>query len=935
MSDLLEQQLKKFYGPNFQDNFGTVAGKIILPSRTVRTAPMPQRYVGTEIGKHLQSISSSANGIYRHQSLSGKALDEGNNVVVTTNTNSGKSRIFRGEAFYQIETSNTARILVLSSTRNLNTNQYESWKRMAVALGHDPEIIGRIDGSVPEAQRFATLSKSRIVIATPDIMHSWFMSNLEDYDAYNFLKNRQLTVIDEIGSLNSYFGSNVLYLLRRMQNAQQKLAGRFDNHRYIGASATIKNPASFFTELTGQKCTIINESDNGAPQHEQMIAHHAVDTRNRVKSIKEMALNMAEASPDDMGMISFDSRRGVEQMAAAINAEFGQEIAVPQKAGQSHAEQQRLDALMMSGDARVIVATSSMELGVNYDLGWGINVGIPISNKAFFQRRGRIGRHRPGIFVIAANGDAFTKNKRWKSFENYVQDAEIEDIILYGDKPAIQIAQAFCLRDEDKQLRESGVQLHPIPREDKVMWHNGFSASYKLTEKPNEALEGPLRLLIPPRMSRPQYHAPLRNINGGRFVLSESTAPNKYRPLGECSLDQALNEYPPGAIVWHQGMKRRVTEWDVKDHISRVVMEAYTGENTTRHHQKTSTTIRLNTDNVVGKKMYRAKPSAEDGSSAPLNMEQSFIALTGGRITRTVNSFIELSNGQQTGSPYVFLDNHEIEKSADETNALSRDYGPKRRARMATTGVLMHLPGFRVSDKQDIGVKTKRMLLDMILNHYCDSMQIERRDINVIDQDIAVWVSKETPDTDDYLYFYDQTPGELGLSHGLITDPDCNIKEILAQVKADLDPEEDKALVRACALLSQSLKGMQVANVADILTTPQRLKAPTGHILVVPHGCEALHEQSAGSSTRVTIAKPIVVEGTYGYMVKQTDRTKAFENAGVPASASDNALSFVAASQIISLDPTNRLAMHKKTGAFMRPDPDKKGEWIRHRAPGS
>ena len=65
------------------------------------------------------------------------------------------------------------------------------------------------------------------------------MSNLEDFDVYNFLKNRSLTVIDEVGSLNATFGTNMMYLLRRMESSQNMLQGDISVHQYIGASATL------------------------------------------------------------------------------------------------------------------------------------------------------------------------------------------------------------------------------------------------------------------------------------------------------------------------------------------------------------------------------------------------------------------------------------------------------------------------------------------------------------------------------------------------------------------------------------------------------------------------------------------------------------------------------------------------------------------------
>lgn len=941
MSSILEERVSHFYDADFPGDYGQAEERLLYKTREARILPIPARYTGTLIGNYLLSHSANPNGIYRHQSLAGDALDQGHHIVLASQTNSGKSRSFMAEAFYTILHDKNARVLTFYPLKNLNTDQYEEWKSMAEKLGLDPCIIGRIDGRVPIEQRFQILARSRILLATPDIIHSWLMSSLQDFDAANFLKNRQLTIIDELDNCNATFGTNTLFLLRRMQSIQRILAGDFTKHRYIGASATLPNAEAFFEELTGEKCQVIDEKENGAPQHERLVVHHAVEKAHQFQAIRAMITNMIKTHPDEMGLVFFDSRRAVEEMSALLNKDFDREVAIPQKAGQQAEEQNRLDNLMASGKGNVVIATPAMESGVHYDFAWGINNGLPSSKRNFIQRMGRIGRNQPGIFVIAAPPETFSKNNHFGSFTSYMEDIPVEDPKLYPTNQALQIANAFCYRDEIKRVRESGIELHKIAAGPAVAWPKGFKKSLEMTANPLEHLTGEMKLLIPPKRAKVQYFHTLRNISGGNFVLSERKEGN-IKNLGTCSLQQAMIEYPPGAIVWHQGKRWRIYGWKIKDNINRILMGVYKGANKTVHHRMTSASISLNAENVIGNSFYQGKETEES--------EESFVTLVRSRIVQSISSFVEITpSGEQY--PYRFYDDHELAEAADHIKETTNDYGPKRRLKMPTTGLLMHLPAFRVSEDMNVGENTKKKLFDLILDEYCDAMRIDRRDVGVTFKRVTVWRSAKERLSEDLIYFHDVTPGSLGLIHGLLTDKEHNIRQIIKRIALDMDPKNQKGLLRACRLFNKAMNGMERVDPKEVLATGlPDIQAPDGYVLVVPPGAEALHEQSNGSSTRVKIIEPTVMSGTYGYMIEQGDRKAVFSGTQfvtldratlgqLPAGNGQDkplpaiAKHFVAASQITS-DGSRLIAMHKKTGELLKPAEDGSGSWSEYKVDG-
>lgn len=237
-----------------------VAESIAIPAREMNIQPIPSRYQGTPVGDYLAANSISPDGIYNHQSLAGEVLDQGQDLVLCTGTNSGKSRVFSAEAFHVVMQDPHARVLVFYPLKSLGDDQHYRWKAMAKEMGFDPTEIGKLDGKVLTVERAKLIERSRILLATPDVFHAWVMSNLKNKSVLKFIGNRQLTVLDELDSMHGAFGSNVSYLIRRLEYIQRLITGgNFSNHRYIGASATLPNAQEFFKELTGHDAVVIDE----------------------------------------------------------------------------------------------------------------------------------------------------------------------------------------------------------------------------------------------------------------------------------------------------------------------------------------------------------------------------------------------------------------------------------------------------------------------------------------------------------------------------------------------------------------------------------------------------------------------------------------------------------------------------------------------------
>ena len=179
------------------------------------TEPRPAELLGVD---DIPLVSASRNflarqyprGIYRHQKEAlAKAL-KGENVCLVTGTASGKSLVFQTAAVDLLARDPQARVMAIYPMKALSNEQRDRWQialenagltrqpgNTAPANGGDGPV-GRIDGNVPPGFRLNILERSRVVVFTPDIIHAWLFSNLNQPLVIDFLRRVRLVVVDEV-----------------------------------------------------------------------------------------------------------------------------------------------------------------------------------------------------------------------------------------------------------------------------------------------------------------------------------------------------------------------------------------------------------------------------------------------------------------------------------------------------------------------------------------------------------------------------------------------------------------------------------------------------------------------------------------------------------------------------------------------------------------
>lgn len=323
-------------------------------------------------------------GIYRHQKEALRSTLLGHNVCMVTGTASGKSLVFQTAAIDLLARNPQARIMAIYPMKALGNEQRERWQAALVnagiatnelgAVDSAEHMIGRIDGNVPPGFRLNILERSRVVVFTPDIIHAWLFSNLNQPAVINFLTEVRLVVVDEVHAYSGVFGSNAAFLLRRLQHVLALLGAR---PHYIGASATIAQPEAQLNNLFGQDFNLVGPEDDTSPRYplQVYLAEPGGEGRflDEVVRLLEHLTHAEEGEKTARRFIAFvDSRKQVELISSILNrllkenARLAAEAAAAEAAAVAAAEAEAAEA-----EGRPVSTTRTAKPEPKTRGGWG------------------------------------------------------------------------------------------------------------------------------------------------------------------------------------------------------------------------------------------------------------------------------------------------------------------------------------------------------------------------------------------------------------------------------------------------------------------------------------------------------------------------------------------------------------------------------------
>lgn len=697
-------------------------------------------------------ITSKYNGIiYTHQHDALRELAQGKNVCLTTSTASGKSLIFYAASIELLNRFPGHKVIAVFPLKALAREQQERWQE-AVEVGGHRISVERIDGSVPTSTRLDVMARADVVIMTPDVMHAWLLRSLHEEVVAKFLARVCLVVLDECHTYTGVFGSNVAFLLRRLEHAISVLGGKA---QFIGASATISDAAHYMEQLTGRPFVEIGADQDGSPHHELRV--HMVNTPDD-GSITQAMVGLIEFLLTEQRrkfIVFVDSRKQTEQLAAALYDTEGRDQfcsdprVMPYRSGYEEQDRASIETALKTGGLAGVISTSALELGIDIGLlNTCVLVGVPHSSTSLYQRIGRVGRQTSGDVVIVNTGDFHSQTLF--QHPDRLLNMPCTQTALYLENKQVQYIHAMCLarqEGEDAMARlHLGQQSEDFEVAPTDSWPSGF---IDLCQKERSGeIPAALQSLKGIAGDDPNRAFPLRNCDTQlRITVGRDD------DLGSITLSQALREAYPGAVYMYMAHTFQVVKVDVTGHRITVRPTSY-------HSTSPIEMPPLVLPNISAGSVYQScKVGSVKAVECGLLVRESVHGVTTHYPFKNVSTEYPLTGEGGVYYPSAYF---------------SRKY--------STTGVLFTLGKSLPAAEVDL-----HQLAQLLLEAFLTTTPFERRDVHA-SSGIFLTTTHYAPKGSSFISIYDATFGSLHLS-GRLLDSD-----ILRKVGALLSSANAHAL---------------------------------------------------------------------------------------------------------------------------------------------
>lgn len=255
---------------------------------------------------------------------------------------------------------------------------YAAWLGRSAALWH---------GDVGQSARARVLrERPDILLTTPESVEAMLVS--AKVDPRVLFSGLRAVVVDEVHAFaGDDRGWHLLAVLERLSRVVGRPIQR------IGLSATVGNPEELVTWLQG--------ADPSRPRSvvapaARVAAVKPEITLDHVGSVANAATVIASLHHGEKRLVFVESRRRAEELGAALRG-HGVQVFLSHSS-LSAAERRRAEAAFAESTDTVIVATSTLELGIDVgDLDRVIQLDAPARVSSFLQRLGRSGRRSGSI----------------------------------------------------------------------------------------------------------------------------------------------------------------------------------------------------------------------------------------------------------------------------------------------------------------------------------------------------------------------------------------------------------------------------------------------------------------------------------------------------------------------------------------------------------
>lgn len=504
----------------------------------------PQQAIHLSLVARLESIGIGQ--LFSHQAHAFDLALQGNDLVIVTGTNSGKTLCYNLPVIQTCLTEPSARALYLFPTKALAQDQ----ARRLEELIPDPSLrCATYDGDTPMNRRGSIRKLCHMLLSNPDMLHVGILPHHELWGSY--LRSLRIIVIDELHSFRGVFGSHFAGVMRRLLRLCEWYGSR---PQIIACSGTIGNPEELFQRLTGRSPTVLAE--DGAPKGKRTyvfwnppeIGEHERLSANLVTS--ELLATFAELG---VRSLAFNRARVTSEIVLRYSRKrLRDEGRVPEssiesyRAGYTPKERRQIEQALFKGKLLGLSATNAMELGVDVGgLDAVIMNGYPGTISSFYQQAGRAGRGtRDGLAILVVHDDPLEQYMAREP--RRILDGLTESIAINPDNPQVLSQQLKC----------AAYERALAPSELEAFGATAIGTAEQMDR--NGELHFQSGRFFYPAHESPARGVSLRGAGGDQITLFEGN-----EALGTMERWRALQYAHPGAVYLHRGQSYLVEALDL------------------------------------------------------------------------------------------------------------------------------------------------------------------------------------------------------------------------------------------------------------------------------------------------------------------------------------------------------------------------------------
>jgi DEAD/DEAH box helicase domain-containing protein len=545
------------------------------PARNARRAPVHPPLPGP-LAENLRVLGVA--GLYTHQAEAVRRVRAGENIVLATDTASGKSLCYNIPVLETLISNPLARAFYIFPTKALGQDQTRMLHELidpqaefderrsvySLKMSGNKIRFGTYDGDTPRDDRSALRREGNILLTNPDMLSLGILPNHSRLWG-KFFERLKYVVLDEIHIYRGVFGSHVANLMRRLVRICRYYGSE---PQFICCSATTGNPAEHAERITSMPMHAITES--GAPSagrlfvlwNPPMLDKGSFQTRR--SPITESINLFAAFVEKEMRTIVFARAKPTVEVILKFTREKllggpgSPDRIVSYRGGYLPSERREIERALALGELLGVTCTNALELGVDIgSLDIALLNGYPGSIASVWQQAGRAGRReRQALAVMIAYPEPL--DQYFMRHPEYFFGQPVEQAIVHPQNPYIM----------EMHLKAAAAEL-PLKKSESEMFGENYIGIVKDLIRAGELKESS-RGVYYDGDDYPASKINLRTTTSGRYAICMPGG----EQIGYMDASTAIQYLHDGAVYLHMGENFFVEKLDLKDKVATVSPKA-------------------------------------------------------------------------------------------------------------------------------------------------------------------------------------------------------------------------------------------------------------------------------------------------------------------------------------------------------------------------